>query len=139
MIARIWKRISVTGDCWLWTGAKTNKGYGQIRSDDHRQLAYVHRIIYELFSGPIPPGMQIDHLCRVRNCVKPQHLEVVTARENVLRGHGPAAANAIKTHCKHGHEFNEANTRASGGQRRCRICCAAEARRQRARAKELVV
>jgi len=72
--------------CWLWTLSIKPKGYGQIKNAG--RLAYAHRIAYQLLRGPIPKGMTIDHLCRVRCCVNPDHMEVVTNRTNVLRGTG---------------------------------------------------
>ena len=87
--------------CWLWAGVWNTKGYGIIQVNHYRYAA--HRIAYELFTGPIPEGLQIDHLCRVRCCVNPVHLEVVTSRENTLRGMSPQAQLARQTHCKYGH------------------------------------
>jgi hypothetical protein len=81
-----------------------------------------HRFMWELFNGPIPEGMQIDHLCFNPGCVRYDHLELVTPRENVLRSSSPAAMNAGKTHCKHGHEFTPANTRQRDNKRYCRAC-----------------
>jgi hypothetical protein len=72
------------GGCWLWTGAKHALGYGQQRID--WRIVPAHRFSYELLVGPIPEGLQIDHLCRVPSCVRPSHLEPVTHRENGLRG-----------------------------------------------------
>lgn len=93
-----------------------------------------HRYAYEHFIGPIPEGLQVDHLCRVRNCVNPDHLEAVTCRENVLRGDGVAAANARATHCPQGHAYDEANTYTwTNGGRHCRACARIKTREQRAR------
>lgn len=108
------------GDCWLWTGAIGSGGYAEfIRSGSHLK---VHRFTYQLFIGPIPKPLQCDHLCRVRNCVNPDHLEAVTARENIFRGIGPAALNVKKTHCHKGHEFTVENTILWKGARTCREC-----------------
>lgn len=73
-----------TTPCWVWTGAKQSAGYGALRVDGRVVLA--HRHAYEQAVGPIPAGLQLDHLCRVTDCVNPEHLEPVTNRENVLRG-----------------------------------------------------
>jgi hypothetical protein len=120
------------GRCWLWTGSGNGRGYGQI-GEGNRNL-YAHRVAYELAIGPIPIGKQIDHLCRVRNCVNPAHLEAVTQKENVERGttgEVNAARQLAQTHCKRGHPFDAANTYiAPNGQRLCKTC-----RRWRARRK----
>lgn len=105
------------GPCWLWTGYK-GRGYGgiRIRGKDVR----THRFAYELLVGPIPDGLELDHLCRVRHCMNPDHLEPVTTRsENILRGY---RARGLKNHCVHGHEYTEASTVMFRGKRQCRIC-----------------
>jgi hypothetical protein len=108
------------GECWLWTGNQTH-GYGSIRVEGHHLR--VHRVVYEAMRGPIPEGLTIDHLCRVRNCVNPAHLEPVTAVENVMRGETITGINARKTHCVHGHPFDAENTRIRpDGSRACREC-----------------
>lgn len=99
-------------DCWLWTGLVQSNGYGVFNVAGRPQRA--HRVSYEMHVGPIPPGLQIDHLCRVRKCVNPAHLEPVTARENSRR--------AMRTHCVNGHEFTSENTYMNGGKRYCRTC-----------------
>ena len=114
-----WFRHPITG-CWIWT-ASTTAGYGRI--DVNRKFLYAHRVAYERFVGPIPAGLQLDHLCRVRRCVNPSHLEPVTSRENTLRGNGVAARASAATHCPHGHPYDEANTyRDPRGWLRCRTC-----------------
>ena len=91
-------------------------------SFNDRFWAKVERVAYEMVVGPIPDGLQIDHLCRVRNCVNPDHLEPVTPRENTMRGYSIQAQNARKTHCIHGHPF-EGNTYARpDGNRECAVC-----------------
>ena len=89
--------------CWSWLGARSQTGYGRFWVDGKTVKA--HRWAYEHLVGPIPDGLTIDHLCRVRSCVNPAHLEPVSNRVNVLRGDAPAARNARKTHCVRGHEF----------------------------------
>ena len=96
--------------CWLWTGCLTTGGYGMLQLDGGRIPKYAHRLAYEHHVGLIPEGLQIDHLCRVRSCVNPSHLEPVTQRENGLRGESMAAQQARQTHCIHGHEFTQENT-----------------------------
>jgi len=101
-------KINKTEDCWLWTGEIDLKGYGVITIKGKRRRA--HRIIYELLIGEIPLGLEIDHLCRVRNCVNPKHLEPVSRTEN-LRRNVPFRKEVLKTHCKNGHEFSLKNTK----------------------------
>ena len=125
---RLMERVRVDGDgCWMWLGHIDPAGYGRIKKPGSRVPSYTHRVSYELHVGPIPPGLQIDHLCRNRACLNPAHLEVVTLVENVMRGFGLPARNARKTHCKHGHEFTEANTQRSEADRACRACGHAKA------------
>lgn len=95
--------------CWYWTGALFTQGYRQVCTPPFRNKK-AHRVIYELIKGPVPEGLWLDHLCRKRNCVNPNHLEPVTHRENTLRGVGISALNAKKTHCVAGHEFTAENT-----------------------------
>lgn len=106
-------------ECKPWTGPIDAKGYG--RGPGHHQLA--HRVAYELEHGPIPEGLEIDHLCRNRSCVEVTHLEAVSHRENLLRGDTLPGINARKTRCVHGHPFNNANTHIDReGKRHCRAC-----------------
>lgn len=106
--------------CWLWQGARNDKGYAQVRADGRTQ--YVHRLQYELVNGPIPADREIDHLCRVRHCVRESHLEAVTHRENQRRA-PYIAAKVAQTHCIHGHPFDAENTRIQrDGTRSCRAC-----------------
>lgn len=110
-------------DCWEWTGRKQTAGYGQTFVGGRGVV--VHRLAYEHLVGPIPDGLVLDHLCRNRTCVNPAHLEPVSNKDNILRGVGPSAINARKTHCRRGHEFTPENTyrRPSAPQKRhCRIC-----------------
>jgi len=119
---RLHRRDEGTG-CWLWTGALDTSGYGIFTHLDTNVGA--HRWSYQHHIGPVPEGLVLDHLCRVRHCVNPDHLEPVTNRENILRGEGLAAANAAKTHCPQGHPYDEANTSWYDGRRYCRGCRAA--------------
>lgn len=107
--------------CIVWTGSGNNKGYGQIRVNRKKMVA--HRLMYELTFGAIPDGMQLDHLCRVRCCINPHHLEPVTCRENIMRGNGVAATHSRKTHCKNGHPLDGQNlVICKGRYRNCRVC-----------------
>ena len=122
--------LNETG-CWVWTGKLQPNGYamtflGSRAQGQRRSRVYVHRLAYELWRGPIPSGLDLDHLCRVRSCFNPAHLEPVTRAVNTRRGDGPALLarlNGSKTHCKSGHPFTAENTRQrpTGG-RTCRTC-----------------
>lgn len=116
-VALFWSRVDVTTGCWLWAGGKNNKGYGRYGP------AFAHRIAYELLVGPIPEGLELDHLCRTPLCVRPDHLEPVTHRENLLRGDTFAARNAAKTQCDRGHPYTADSIYVSkNGKRQCQIC-----------------
>lgn len=126
--------------CIIWIGARNDKGYAHFGVGGKTTAAY--RWIWERNEGPIPQGMELDHLCRNRACVNLLHLEVVTHRENVRRGHGVPGVNARRTHCIRGHEFTAENTVInSKGNRNCLICLRVAGveknRRYRARQKAL--
>ena len=117
--------------CWLWTSTSHSDGYGLILVGGRRRLA--HRLSYELHRGPIPEGLDLDHLCRQRCCVNPAHLEPVTVRVNILRGVSPAALHAVKTQCPRGHAYDDTNTyRTPSGERKCRACHRAQVAAARA-------
>ncbi len=128
------KVMPVLDGCHLWTAYISDKGYGQFRANGKMIMA--HRFAYERANGKIPQGMYIDHKCRVRSCVNPAHLRVVTPRQNVLENSiGTAAINAVKTHCPQQHPFDETNTwrysnawRYPNGKRNCRECGLSRAR-----------
>ncbi len=120
---RFWSKVEKTDGCWNWTGT-TNRGYGQFNINGGNRI-YAHRFSYELTNGPIPERLTIDHLCRNPSCVNPEHLEVVTMRENLLRGNTLQAENARKTLCKKGHPLegdNLVQCLLRRGKRICRTC-----------------
>lgn len=118
---RFWRKVNKTESCWEWSGGKSPAGYGTFSIRDTDPL-YAHRVAYEALVGPIPSGLDLDHLCRNRGCVNPAHLEPVTRKVNILRGESIMAKNARKTHCRRGHEFTPENTRIRANGRNCRAC-----------------
>jgi hypothetical protein len=138
-----WQRVlrrcvEDSNGCWTWTGATRPDGYFQMAEMDGTQPPG-HRVVYEYFRGEIPEGLVLDHLCYVRNCVNPWHLEPVTQYVNVHRSDSPWAVNARKTHCNSGHELAGDNLylMPNTGYRACRECRRAAERRWRARKKGL--
>ena len=123
---RFMSKVGKTDECWLWTASKSHDGYGRFWLGG--KVRYAHCVAYEWLVGPVPEGLSLDHLCRVRHCVNPDHLEPVTSGENSRRGN-TGQNNASKTHCPQGHEYNEENTTMDRGRRYCRTC-------QRDRARE---
>jgi hypothetical protein len=114
-----------TSGCWLWVPMGNPKGYGHVWWRGARRRT--HRVIWELLNGPISEGLQLDHKCRVRCCVNPDHLQVVTSRENTFAegSLSPARTNFIKTSCLKGHPYSPENTVRRGDRptgRQCRIC-----------------
>ena len=123
-------KIDKKSGCWLWAGGKDQSGYGQGFLQGRRER--VHRIIYAAYKGPIERNKgkkikQLDHLCRVKHCCNPDHLELVTPRENVHRGTSPVAINVKKKVCKYGHKFSV----APSGRRVCRTCDNARHKRRK--------
>lgn len=127
---RFWARVEKTAGCWLW-GGTTSNGYGQLRREGHIIMA--HRFSYQLVVGPIPEGLELDHLCRNPPCVNPAHLEPVTHGENMRRA---MPRNRGKTHCLSGHPYSEDNTYTyPNGRRDCKICRRAASLRYARRAR----
>lgn len=119
--------------CWTWTAHLDADGYGRLSRRGFS--SYAHRVAYELQVGPIPSALVVDHLCRVRHCVNPAHLEPVTFAENIRRG---VSAHGSKPTCPSGHDYDEANTYRRAGKRHCRACNCEKNRRYRARKKASV-
>lgn len=121
---KFWTRVEKTETCWIWRGSIGSGGYGRVTRSRKRLSA--HRVAYELIKGPIPEGLVIDHLCRVRSCVNPDHLEAVTHGENIRRGetgkHGNHWTGPRKTHCTQGHEFAGDNLGFRKAGRYCKTC-----------------
>lgn len=118
--------------CWRWIAAHTPPGYGCFYWKG-RQV-YAHRFSYEVFVGPIPEGLVIDHLCQNKWCINPWHLEAVTYRANLMRADTVTRRNAHKVECDSGHPYTEANTYYyANGSRRCRQCGTEQARERRRR------
>ena len=125
--ATLWAKVQPQPNgCWLWTGAtRGTLGYGT--RSLHGRMVLVHRAAYEVLIGPVPKGLELDHLCRQPRCLNPAHLEPVTRRENSRRGDPtPLTINGAKTHCIRGHRFDEQNTYVRIGRpgRDCRRCWA---------------
>lgn len=122
---RIRSKIKIQENgCWEWIASKTGSGYGHLQWDKKFQQA--HRVVYEILVGSIPYGLDLDHLCRIRSCVNPSHLEPVTRRENLRRNPN---SNETKTHCPYGHEYNIENTYNYLTGRECKICVRKRMRR----------
>ena len=131
-----WSRVEQQGDCWIWVGGKTERGYGRWSKNRIR----VHRYSYRVWVGPIPSWLELDHLCQTLLCVNPAHLEAVTHLENVRRGRA-GEYNRNKTQCPQGHPYSEENTfyYTDGSGRGCRECMRVHTRETRRRRKEKVM
>ena len=132
---RFWEKVAPApaDECWLWQAHVNSDGYGLFYVGPTQTTVRAHRRAYEQLIGPIPDGLVLDHLCRAPSCVNPWHLDPVTDKVNVLRAESRCSK---LTHCKHGHEFTEANTSYQKGRdgrprRRCRTCQDARTARRR--------
>lgn len=121
--------------CWRWMGSINQGGYGNMGvSVPRKRNVPAHRVGYELYKGPIPEGLQLDHLCRNRWCVNPEHLEPVTQKENINRGESPTAVLHRLGHCARGHEMNEQNSyprKKNPEHRICKVCKSMSGRKHR--------
>ena len=136
MEERFWQRVLKTETCWIWQGAVGTRGYGFLAGlyEGQYKTFLVHRYAYMLHVGAIADDLTIDHLCRNRRCVNPEHLEVVSRWENVRRGETITGNNSRKTHCKYGHVFDSENTYVnSTGGRHCKACLSRRDREAKAR------
>ena len=119
-----WDKVNKTESCWIWTASvfrgPIQPGYGKYNIK--RKTHSAHKFLWEAIHGKVPIKMHLDHLCRVRNCVNPAHLEIVTHKENILRGLSPSAFHAKKTHCINGHAFTDENTYRYKNRRQCKAC-----------------
>ena len=116
---RFWEKVEPTGFCWGWAGSIDAYGYGRLSIKTPRgwRDGKAHRLAYELLVGPIPHGLDIDHLCRMKHCVNPDHLQPVTRGENTRRHY------SLRTHCKSGHRWTPESTYVKpNGTRMCRLC-----------------
>lgn len=129
-VARFWSYVDKTDTCWLWTGATNSDGYGHIKIAS--KLIKAHRYALQLHSVELIEGLVCDHLCRVRNCVRPDHLEQVTNEDNLRRG-AAGAYQLEKTHCPQGHPYDESNTYnyLNKPRRQCRECGRVQLRARR--------
>jgi hypothetical protein len=129
-VIRFWAKVRKGDGCWEWLGNKTAAGYGQIVQE--RKRVYAHRFSYVIEHGEIDNSLVIDHLCKNPSCVRPSHLELVTQKLNALRGDGPTAVNARKTHCKRDHPLSGDNLVINTqGSRQCRKCNKLRSERRR--------
>mgnify|MGYP001593694735 FL=1 len=108
------------GPCWVWTAAVDSKGYGRFQLNRQNRIA--HRVAFELRVGPIPSDLELDHLCRTRNCVNPEHMEAVTHLVNMHRGVAPTIALHLANRCRNGHPLTEGNVLRAGKYRCCKTC-----------------
>lgn len=128
LLDRLADKFLVGDGCWPWQGPSNSSGYGSIRLNVGFKQGVTrgaHVVLYELMVGPIPEGLELDHLCRNKRCVRPDHLEPVTRAENNRRNPSSRFNQlAARTHCSQGHEYTEENTfwRKDNGGRKCRIC-----------------
>lgn len=140
---RFWPKVLISEGCWTWIGGVASTGYGTFGWSSGLNMS-AHAAVWKMTRGEVPAGLELDHLCRNRRCVNPDHLEPVTHLENVRRGMAGevnGARQRAKTHCAHGHEYTPENTywvkrndTRSGVSRQCKICCHEKYLRRKSRA-----
>lgn len=122
--------------CHVWQKSTTKNGYSRTKINGKKRVAHV--VAWEAINGAVPPGLQLDHLCRIRPCTNPEHLELVTNKENFLRGNHPSAITIRTGMCKRGHKFDvDSVITRKDGRRQCRTCVLASKRQQRERKKAI--
>ena len=120
---RFWSKVDRTGECWVWTGTAAEGGYGHFKISGTTLSAMAHRVAYRVLVGPIPDGLQLDHLCRNPPCVNPAHLEPVTARENIRRAMEAKYGGPNRSECTKGHPWTPENIYwRKSGHPVCRAC-----------------
>lgn len=135
---RFWTKVKDNGECWEWQAALTGDGYGAYWTEG--KTAHAHRVswTWEHPNNPIPKDMVVDHICRNRKCVRPDHLRIIANVENVMCGLSNPALNARKTHCLHGHPLSGENLRIRPeGKRQCLICRLNHKRKQNERLRKV--
>lgn len=130
---RFFAKVELADDCWVWVGARNDRGYGEFSIRSRRIKA--HRWSYEYLRAEIPEGLSLDHLCRNRACVNPWHLEPVTRSVNLRRGNTTRTHCSSRTHCPYGHPYDAENTAMRGGHRTCKSCARDRATAARAKKK----
>lgn len=131
---RFWAKVEQHDDCWLWTGHTVGAGYGHFNQGGEKRMMLAHRWAYEALVAEIPDGLVLDHLCMVKTCVNPSHLEPVTQAVNIERNPNTINKTCVEvTHCPQGHEYTEATTRLYRGKRHCRPCARIHTANYRAR------